>query len=182
MKKILLIFSISFLLLSCDKDASLDPRPVIVAGQYVRLDITDKFLNLDKLDEVSFGGIITAPGGNIKSFELFVRFTSADGITTGSYNKIPLVIDSFPYQLKITPLILANSLNVPAASFKAGDRFRFLGYSYDINGNVTDYNNLSSVIKQAESSKQAYKFNTTIFNQVNYNITLEGNKYDNYAE
>ncbi len=182
MKKVYFLFLlVAFsIFTACEKDESLDPRPVIVPGQYVRLDITDKFFNLDNLEGVSFGGLLTTPGNNVKSFELFVRFTSGGDITTGPYVKIPLVIETFPFDLKISPQLLATTLNVPVTSFKDSDQFRFLGYSYDAAGKRTDYNNLAAVLKQEEGSKQAYKFYTKIFKQSSYNSEIAKNNFNNY--
>jgi hypothetical protein len=41
----------------CEKDDSLDPRPVIVDGQYMRLDIKQDRMDANDLDNAYFGGI-----------------------------------------------------------------------------------------------------------------------------
>lgn len=186
MKNIISFFTFLsiFIFSSCEKDDSLDPRPVVVSGNYARLDITEKFMNLDKINDFYFGGVITTPGQNIKTYELYVRLTTDFLVTPFPYVKIPLVIDSFPYELKITPQLLATTFNVPVATFKNKDSFDFLGYAYDSNGVRFDYNSLSAVIKSQPSSKQAFKFTTKIFNNVAFvdqRLPVNYSKFDNYA-
>jgi hypothetical protein len=167
LKILSILFSFIFLS-SCEKDESLDRRPLIVEGNFVRLDITNKFLNLDKPNDFYFGGILTAPNGKIKSYELFVRMTTGLDVQTSGYVKIPVVVNSFPFDLRITPQILADALNIQVNSFTNKTTFEFLGYAYDLEGKKYDYNNLSSVVKSLSSSKQAFKFKTAIFNNANF--------------
>ena len=165
MKKIFLLsaFILVFLTFSsCQKDDSLDPRPTIVDGQYVRLDITKKRLSFDHLDTAVFGGTLTAPGGNVQKYELYVRRTNQFGVTTGNYVKLPLEVTTFPYELSVTPEMIASALGVPASSLLKSDVFRFLGYSYNSEGKVADYNSLSATVKTAPGMKQGYKFMTDL--------------------
>ena len=164
MKKVFFLPIIFMALLSvsgCQTEDSLDPRPVIVNGQYVRLDITNKVLTFEHMETAVFGGQLTAPGNNVKKFELYVRRTSNSGVTAGNYKKINLDVQSFPYDLKITPQILADALEIPVAELQVNDKYNFLGYSYGFDGTEIGYNNLSSTVKTAPGMKQAYKFVTT---------------------
>ena len=110
MKKILFILSIFFALFcfsSCEKDESLDPLPTIVSGQFVRLEPTNRLLAVQHIEDTYFGGLLTNPGNTVVKYELFVRFTSESGIVSQNY--VPLLtITSFPYDLKITPQMLAT--------------------------------------------------------------------------
>lgn len=177
--KINLIFFLSILLfLSCQKDDSLVPTPSIVDGQFVRLDITNKVLNLDKPDDFTFGGTLTAPGNNVKRYELFVRRTTNDNVVTRPYVKLPIDISTFPYELKVTPQNIADALGVSLSSLKVNDTYNFLGYSYNESGKKCDYNSLSTTVKTQIGLKQGYKFKTTIVSDTNF--TVANQTFDNY--
>lgn len=180
LKILSILFSFIFLS-SCEKDESLDRRPLIVEGNFVRLDITNKFLNLDKPNEFYFGGILTAPSGKIKSYELFVRMKTGLGVQTSGYVKVPLDVNSFPFDLRVTPQMLASALNVQVNSFTNLSLFEFLGYAYDFEGKKYDYNNLSSVVKSVASNKQAFKFKAEIFNNTDFIANSVPAKYLAYS-
>lgn len=178
MKKIFFILSIFltlFVFSSCEKDESLDPLPTIVSGQFVRIEPTKRLLAIEHIEDTYFGGMLTNPGNNVVRYELFVRFTSDIGIVNQNY--VPLVtISSFPYDLKITPQMLATALGMNISDFKKSSKLNFLAYAYDANENVTDYNSLSSTVKTQPGMKQAFKFLTkfesdlTISNNPNISI------------
>lgn len=177
MKKLILI-PLSFMFFtfsSCEKDESLDPLPTVVAGQYVRLDITKKVLAFEHINETEFGGILTTPGNNVAKYELFVRRTNAQGVISANYVLLK-TITTFPVELKITPQDLATALNLQLSDLNSGDKFRFLGYSYNANGKIADYNSLSTTVKIQPGMKQAYKFVTGLENDINL-----GNFFDNYG-
>jgi hypothetical protein len=182
MKKIFIIPTFILLLFAfsaCETQDSLDPRPVINAGQYVRLDITNRLFSIDHLEETVFGGKLTAPGGNVVKYELFVRRANSSGVITGNYVKL-LTVTTFPSQLSITPEMIATALGISAADLQYSDVYRFLGYSYNANGVVADYNNLSATVKTQASMKQGYKFMTTMSqdsNIINLNLTTTFNNY-----
>jgi hypothetical protein len=87
---VLALFSFS----SCETEDARDPRPVIVGGQYVRLDITDKMLAFEHLDDTKFGGLLTAPSGNVQKYVLKVRKRNPVGVTTGNYAELLTVNSS----------------------------------------------------------------------------------------
>ena len=178
MKKLIYILSLVSILISCQKDDGLDPRPVIVSGQFVRMDITRRLLNVQNVNTV-FGGTVTSPGGNVSKYELFVRRKTADGIIVGDYVKLPIDINTFPYELNISIQNLATTFNVNVADLKKGEFYNFLGYSYDNNGNRSGYNALSSVVKVQAGDKQAYKFLTTMVDDLGY--IQKKDDFDNYA-
>lgn len=161
-------------LYSCETQDSLDPRPVIVGGQYVRLDITKKLLAFEHLDEAQFGGTLTTPGGNVEKYVLKVRRKNPNGITTGNYVEL-LTVNTFPYELIITPQMIAAALGIPVTELQFADFYLFLGESYGFDGKVVNYNNLSPTVKTQPGMKQGYKFMTslqldqTIIDQPNYN-------------
>ncbi len=178
MKNLFYLFLISFFTFSCEKDESLDPRPLEVQGQFVRLDITNKVLDILKLNEVTFGGLLTSPANNVASYEIFVRRETND-VVTGNYVKL-LTINSFPSNLEITPQMLADALSIDVSTFIQGDIFRFRAFSYDFKGNKIDYNNLSSVIKSQKTMKQGYRFTTQIFQTASYSLPGFLDNYNNY--
>jgi hypothetical protein len=177
MKKLLIIpfVFLLFSFFSCEKDESLDPLPTIVGGQFVRLDITKKLLASQDIDNAEFGGHLTTPSNNVVKYELYVRYKSTLGVISNNYVLLK-TITTFPYDLKVTPSELAQALNLPLSSLSKGDEFRFLGYSYDANNKVADYNSLSATVKTQPGMKQAYKFVT----QLADNATVEQNSFDNY--
>lgn len=160
MKKIILrLLIIVFIVSSCSKDEGLNPLATIVPGQYVRLDITNGYMDYANINNTFFGGKLTTPSKGISKFDLYIRYTNNNGITNSNYVLLKS-ITTFPTDLQITPAEIATALNIPVLSLNKGDKFRFLGYSYDENGNVCDYNKLSSVLKTQAAMKQAYKFVT----------------------
>jgi len=164
MKKFFLIpilFISLFALSSCEDD-SLNPLPVQQLGQFMKLDIdpNHKQMDYNNMNDTYFGGILSNPTNNVVKFELMVRRTTS-GELTGDY--IPLTtITSFPYDLRITPAQLVEVLGIQLSDIKAGDSFRFYGYSYDSNGNVAHYRSLASIVRTTNALEQAYRFNTSI--------------------
>jgi hypothetical protein len=160
MKKIKLIPLLLFFILvsSCQKDDSLDPRPVLVEGSFMKLDITHKRFNIDDLSNTTFGGMLTNPGGKVVKYNLYVRRTDTDTNQAGEFVLLR-TITSFPLDLEITPQEIATHIGLPITSLKAGDTFRFIGEAFDANNTRTDYYNLSSTIQSnPESYKQAFRF------------------------
>ena len=183
MKKIIfilvLLFSV-FFLQSCEKDQSLDPRPLIIDGQYVRLDITSKRLNFDDITNTYFGGTLSTPGSNNKvaKYNLYVRKTDINQFATEFV--LLKTVTSFPYELKVTPQDIATALNVPESSLVFGDLFRFYGESFDNNGTRVDFYNLSATVQSTASMKQGYRFITDMTN-TNGMAPSELFGYDNYT-
>lgn len=158
MKKIYLLSITLFCLcfLSCEKDESLDPRPLLVGGQFVRLDITRPRMNSEDINNTSFGGLLTAPSGNVAKFNLYVR--KYDGLVVATEFKLVKTITSFPTDLSITPQDIATALNLQLSDLRFADVFRFYGESFDANGNRADYYSLSATVQTTKSYKQAYRF------------------------
>jgi len=183
MKKIFLlpIVAMLFLASACEKEDSLDPLPVKDAGQYVRLDITNKVFAHDHMDATVFGGELTTPGNKVQKYELFVRRTNSNGIVVGNYVQL-LTVESFPAELSITPQMIATALGINVADMAQGEVYRFLGYSYGFDGQVINYNNLSATVKAQAGMKQGYKFMTTsVLDDYFPSHTIDGVfGYDNY--
>jgi len=181
MKKIFLlpILFLIFLSFSSCEDDSKNPLPKQVVGQYMKLDIDKSHWQLDYNDvpNTYFGGTLSNPGGTVVKFNLTVRRSDPDKILTGNY--VPLMtITSFPYELKITPAMLAEALGLQVSDLKNGDFYRFYGYSYDASGNEATYRNLSSLNKSTNAMEQGYRFNT----ELTSNVTAadeESNPYNN---
>lgn len=159
MKKLLLlsIFVVGFLNNSCSKDDSLDPRPVFINGDFVRLDITRSRLDVTNLNSTSFGGMLTAPSGKVAKYNLYVRKTNIYGFTYDDF-KLVKSITNFPTDLIITPSDLSTALNVPVTSFALGEVLRFYGESFDNEGKLTNFYSLSSPVQTVTAYKQAYRF------------------------
>ncbi|WP_309642596.1 hypothetical protein [Flavobacterium sp.] len=182
MKKIFFapIFTLLFFAFSsCETQDSLDPRPLIVDGQYVRLDITKKVLTSDHLDTAVFGGALTTPGNNVQSYDLYVRRHNVNDVITGNYVKL-LTITSFPTELAITPQMIADALSIPRSDLLAGDVFTFLGYSKGFDGTIVDYNKLSATVKAQAGMKQGYKFMTKLASDTSINNEQLNLYFNNY--
>jgi hypothetical protein len=175
---VLAILSLSFV--SCEKDQSLDPLPVLISGSYVRLDITKKRLNFDDLANTSFGGSLTTPGGQVAKYNLYVRRTDQFGSSFGDF-KLVKSITSFPTELNITPQDIATALDIPLTEIKFADIYRFYGESFDFAGKRTDFYNLSQTIQSNQAFyKEAFRFGTDVTDTSGMDIgELAG--FDNYT-
>lgn len=170
--------SLFLVFISCEKDESKDPLPSIVQGQYVRIDITKRIFDFDNINSTSFEGTITTPGNNVKEYILKVKRKNNIGIYTSDYIKIPLNITSFPYELKLTPELLASTLGINVSDFSSSDKFLFYGEAVGYDGTITRYDNLSSVIKSQPSLKQAFLFQTVFLKGAEFVDNY--NKWDNF--
>lgn len=176
MKRIFFLPVILAILVSftgCEKDESLDPLPLVVNGQFMRLDITRDRIDANNLDTSSFGGMLTNPSNDVVRYELLVRIIRAD---RGISEYIPLeTLTSFPQDLSI------NAQKVEAAylafgmpvTVQNGDVLKFIAYSYNSQGVRVAYRDLSSTVRSEAGYKQAYKFNTFVVT----NLQLEINNY-----
>lgn len=164
MKKVFNIIFLIFtfvLLLSCSKDDSLDPRPVLVSGQFVKFDIKNKVFNSQDLANSTFGGILSAPGNKVSTYKVYVRLF--DGLRPSTDFKLLKEVTVFPTDLYFTVNDIATALQVPVTEISLGDFIGFYGESFDSNGNRSDFSNLSAVIAANSGAyKQAYRFNCSV--------------------
>ena len=159
---VLLITFLSFS--GCEKDDSLDPRPVIVDGQYMRLDIKQSRMDANNLESAFFGGTLTNPSGTVVKYELFVRVRRGDD-TLSEYIPFGDPITTFPIELRITPDDVKQAYveaGIDVGDIVNGDFIRFIGYSYDASGTKVVYGNLSRTVQSEAAYKQAYRFNTVL--------------------
>jgi hypothetical protein len=150
-------------LISCEQDKSLDPRPLLVGGQFARLDITHDRILID--DETSyFGGPLTTPSNNVVKYDLYVRVRPGSGsdITLLSDYYLIKSITSFPVELKITKDDIATALQIPVTDLSTGDIFNFYAETFDAEGKKVDFYGLSSTIRSSVSMKQGYRFSTDL--------------------
>jgi len=163
---------------SCDQDESLDPRPVVVAGQFLRLDITKKRMNADDINNTSFGGVLSDPSGKVAKYNLYIRKTNIYG-QAGEFVLLK-TFTSFPADLNVTPTDIATALNVPLSSLVFADKFRFYGETFDANNVRVDYYSLSSTVQTAIYLRQAYRFVTDLTNTAGMGQG-ELDAFDNYT-
>lgn len=178
---------------SCQKDDSLDPRPLQVPGLYVRLDITSKVLKGIKpnvtdpalnftqaeVDASFFGGLLTSPSGNVVKYNLYVK--RRDPFSISSEFVLIKTITSFPSDLKITLADIATALNIDVSSVGYSDEYYFYGEAFDKSGNRADYYSLSSTVQGAPGMKQAFRFRTTCLDLPYFSVQENLNQYDNYV-
>lgn len=143
---------------SCEQE-SLDPLPVQVNGSYVIMDVKQASLEYDYFDTTAFRATLSNPSNNIVRYELFVRRIDNNGFATGDY-KLIKTITSFPHELNITPFDLAAALEIQPTDLKVSDVYRFNAFSYDASGNVSSYNNLSTVLRSTPTMKQGYRWSS----------------------
>lgn len=179
MKKIFLICFLASFISSCEQDESLDPRPLIVPGQYITLDIKlfDNFIDAYNINTSAFKGTLASPGGNIVKYELFIRRKNSIGNYENGDFALFRTITSFPYLLEIKSQDIADFYDIDISEVKRGETYEFLAYSYDSNGVKSGYTNLSGVVKTTESMKQGYRFKTGI----EYGIEDDYKNYKNYT-
>lgn len=176
MKKILkfvYVFAAFILFTSCETDKSLDPRPILQGGQYVRLDITKTRLYFDDLANAEFGGQLSTPNNDVQKYDLYIT-RKANGVVLGEYQKL-LSVTNFPSQLVITPKMIADIYGITPSELKQGEVYKFLGYATGVDGTVTNYNNLSSTVKSQVGMKQGFKFQTDLENS----SAVPGDNYGN---
>jgi hypothetical protein len=194
MKKIflfLVVFTILFSFSACEKDDSLDPRPVIVAGQYVRLDITSKVLKSirtnspnpqftsDEVAQSSFGGLLTDPSGTVVKYNLYVKKRDINGVA--SEFKLLKVITSFPTNLEISSADIATALGIPTSEIVWAEEYFFYGESFNAAGKRADFYSLSATVQGAPGMKQAYRFKTSTQERSFFLSQANLDQYDNYA-
>lgn len=179
MKNIFIIL-LTLIFISCERDESLDPRPIFVGGNYVRLDITNKVLKF-QAPTIIFGGMLTAPSNNVSKYNLYVRKTDLTGAAFEDF-KLLKTVTSFPVELKVSLSEIAAALSINESSILNNETFRFYGESFDLEGNRADYSNLSTTIRSNLSFyKPAYRFGTAIKDDEFF--TTPGNlaEFDNYT-
>jgi hypothetical protein len=169
---ILLITLFSFL--GCEKDDSLDPRPVIVNGQFMRLDITQSRMDARNLDTAFFGGVLTNPGGTAVKYKMNVLVRRG---SQGNLSELIFLreITSFPVNIRITPNDIKQAYidaGIDIGDVVIGDVIRFVCFSYDVNDNKVGFEQLSRTVQSEAAYKQAYRFNTLLtddFSKPTYN-------------
>lgn len=157
----------------CEKDESLDPRPLLVNGQFMRLDITRDRIDVNNIETSSFGGMLTNPSNDVVRYELFVRLVR-NNVAISEY--IPYeTLTSFPQELAVTADKVEQAYSAIGTNITIvqGDVFRFIAYSYNSAGVRAAYRDLSGTVRGDAGYKQAYKFNTS----VEENLLLEINNY-----
>lgn len=155
-----ILSSVFFTFSSCE-DESLSPLPTKVEGQFVKFNIANKQFDFANINSTTFGGTLVSTSGNIVKYELYVRRDDKAGTTTGDYVLLQ-TITSFPYDLALTPAQIATALGITVSDLQDGDKYRFLGFSYDANGNKAGFSNLSRSVQIANYVEQGYKFNTQL--------------------
>jgi len=151
---------VAFSFLSCEDD-SLNPLPEKVAGQYMKLDIKTRMMDVNDIANAEFSGTLSNPSGNVVKYELYVRRKDGDGILTGDY-VLMQTITSFPYELRITPQMIADTYGLNLSDLRRSEVYTFFAYSYDAAGNKAGYINLARIIQVTGGMQQGYKFNTTL--------------------
>jgi hypothetical protein len=98
MKKIIIPIFLLLFFISCEKEEYLDPRPDLVGGQYIRLNILNESIDFNNIANSEFKGVLTNPAKDVVKYELFIRRRNADGQNTSDF-VIFKTITSFPHDL-----------------------------------------------------------------------------------
>lgn len=196
MRKILFTIcalTILSVLSSCEKDQSLDPRPQLVSGQFVRLELTydHKYLIAKssavinpeftdaEIQDHYFGGMLTNPSGNVKTYNLYVK--KVDLYNNSTEYKLVKTVTSFPYDLRVTLADIASALGLTVNDIKALETFYFYGESFDAKGNRAAFNNLSATVQSAPTMFQGYRFRARTFAKSELLVPANYREYDNYV-
>ena len=166
---------VAFSFLSCEDD-SLNPLPEKVAGQFMRLEIKTRIMDVNDMANAEFSGTLSNTSGNVVKYELYVRRRDDQGALTGDY-VLMQTINSFPYNLRITPQMIADTYGLNVSDLKKGEVYTFFAYSYDAFGNKAGYLNLARIIQVTAGMQQGYKFNTTLNDPFPVNAEVP---YDNH--
>lgn len=158
---IFLIAIVSVLNFSCAKDDSLDPRPDLVAGQFVTLQITNGRIDANNLSTSGFEGILEVPAKNVDKYEMYVA--RRNGFAFVSDYVLLNTFTSFPAKFKVTSADV-QAVGIPA--LVDSDNLRFFGRSYK-NGVMTDFNSLSGALRASQAQRQAYRFYTDVTTRPN---------------
>jgi hypothetical protein len=165
MKRVFLLpvfIFIAFSFISCE-DEDLSPLPVKVSGQFMKLDIKTKQLHFDDFENAAFTGTLSNPSGDVVKYELFVRRYDKDNFLTSDY--VPLLtVTSFPYELVITPQMIADALGLQVSDLKESEKYAFYANSYNANGNKANYSSMARIIQVTDTMEQGYRFNTDLSN------------------
>ena len=125
---------------------------------------------------------MTTPANNVAKYVLKVRRTTPNSVITDNYKAIKFgtedTIRSFPLDLRITPQMIADALQIPVSTLQIGDKYFFYGEAYGFDGTKTTYNNLSATVRIQPGMKQAFRFVTSL--ETDSNINNFGATYDNY--
>lgn len=163
MKKIFLLSVFAFMAIgfsSCEDD-DLNPLPEKVAGQYMKLDIKTRQMDMRDMSTAAFTGTLINTSGNVVKYDLYVRRRDPSGFLTGDYTFMTS-ITTFPYELRITPQMVADALDLDVSQLQNGDVYTFFAYSYDASGKKAGYANLARVLQITATMEQGYKFNTSL--------------------
>ncbi len=179
MKKIFflpVILAVVFSFSGCEKDESLDPRPLLVQGQFMRLDIVRDRIDAGNLETSSFGGMLTNPSNDVVRYELFVRLVRGN-VGISEYISVD-TLTSFPQELAITAQDIEDAYAAIGTNVivQQGDVFRFIAYSYNSQGVRVAFRDLSTTVRTEPGYKQAYKFNTSV--QAGSGLETEYSNYE----
>lgn len=156
MKKYIILIFIFICTIACSKDDSLDPRPLVIPGQFITLNITNARIDSKNLLASGFEGVIDAPSKNVDKYELYVAHRNSFGFVTDFV--LLQTITSFPANIKVTSADV-QLVGIPA--LVKSDQLRFFGRSFK-DGVVADFNSLSSTLRSSQAQKQGYKFFTDV--------------------
>jgi len=164
MKNIYKILLVTFLAVSFSACEDIDKDPYEVNGidgpfgSFVRLDITSAaVLDVTNIATTVFGGTVSAPAGNVASWDLRVRRVS--GGTASDY--VPFLnVTSFPAEFAATPADLAAAFGITTADLIPGDRFDFEAVSVGTDGTVVTFDDFGPNLQGNPAQAQGYRFVT----------------------
>ncbi len=175
MKKYLkyLLVSLSLVIIASCEDESKNRVPTPPNGAFVYLDVDTPVIDVTNIDSSSYDFTLTAPAGNIESYELSVNRNGGDDFPI-------LTITKFPTSVSISAADIANALGITVADLQPGDAYNFSALITDKNGNESSIDNLNGDAKNP-GERQAFKHTTYLscpFNAADaaglYQVTFDG--------
>lgn len=174
----LILISIFALGLSSCEDESKNPLYEPEVAAYVYIDIESPVLDVTDIANSTFGGVVSAPAGNVANYTVKARRVS-NGVASDYATVFTTAV--FPADMRISGPDIAGALGIDPTELLAGDRFDFVGTSIGENGSIVTYNNLATDIQSEPGEKQAYLLSAFIacpFNQADmigtYTIVEDG--------
>lgn len=152
---------LAFLMINCQDEEKLtftDHTETDDFAPYVRIIVEKSLLDATVLGNESLTGTVSAPSGNVTTWNLMARVT---GSNTTEYADITTV-SSFPSDISIPMTEIADKLNIAVNDIQPGDIIEFQASSTGNDGRVLTIDDLAGDLSGQPEQRQAYEFEILI--------------------